>query len=212
MVAAKALSSRKSGANITAAIMSNYLNGEGKSWRDKAKAETSPVCLAFSDNNLVITGNDSPGPYDAAIDADFIRFQLLNENDTFTFETVLSHPSKLSFMKTARDRGFKNYLYFACTVDPAINIDRIAHRVELKGHYVPDTKVVKRYYESLALLQSLIPLTHRTFLFDNSEENAEIKVVAEIEGGKTFVPHTEYIPWWVNEYVVDTLFTQGGFL
>jgi predicted ABC-type ATPase len=198
------------GLNLTRESFDYYLRHQGQSWLDKATIENSPVYLTFSDNNLVVPGGSLPGQYDAAIAADFIRFQLLGQGDTFTFETVLSHPSKLGFMQSAKDLGFKNYLYFACTVDPAINLDRIARRVELKGHYVPDEKVVKRYYESLALLQSLIPLTHRTFLFDNSEENAEIKIVAEIEGGKTFIPHTDYIPWWVNEYVIDTLFPDGS--
>ena len=89
--------------------------------------------------------------------ADFIRFQLLAQNNTFTFETVLSHPSKLSFLQQARTLGYKNYLYFVCTVDPAINISRVAQRVALKGHDVPETKIVNRYYDSLALLPSLIP-------------------------------------------------------
>lgn len=199
------------GLNLTREPFDQYLREEGQSWLNKANIENSPVYLAFSNNNLVVVGGVSPGRYDAAIAADFIRFQLLKQGDTFTFETVLSHDSKLGFMQFAKGLGFKNYLYFVCTVDPAINLDRIARRVELKGHDVPDEKVVNRFYGSLALLESLIPLTHRTFLFDNSEENAEIKIVAEIEGGKTFKPHTEYIPWWVNEYVIDTLFPEEGF-
>ena len=64
-------------------------------------------------------------------------------------------------------------------------------------------------YASFSLLPSLIPLTYRTFLFDNSAENSEIKVVAELEGDNTFIPRTEQMPWWVYEHVIDPLFSRN---
>src|SRR5258708_4040523 len=128
------------------------------------------------------------------------------KNNTFTFETVLSHPSKLDFLKNARQRGYKNYLYFVCTVSPTINIARVAQRVALGGHDVPSDKIESRYYSSLALLSDLIPYTYHTYLFDNSSEDSEIALVAEIENGSAFIPKTEEIPWWIDEYVISKLF------
>jgi Uncharacterized protein conserved in bacteria len=58
---------------------------------------------------------------------------------------VLSHPSKISFLEQGKAAGFKNYLYFICTVSPEINIKRIHQRVQLGGHDVPEDKVRKRY-------------------------------------------------------------------
>ena len=43
-------------------------------------------------------------------------------------------------------------------------------------------------------------------LFDNSAENSEIKLIAEIEKGGTFIPQTGDIPWWVYDYVISPLF------
>jgi predicted ABC-type ATPase len=103
--------------------------------------------------------------------------------------------------------GYKNYLYFVCTVDPIININRVAQRVALKGHDVPQEKIINRYYSSLSLLPSLIPETYRTFLFDNSAENSEIKLIAEIEKGGTFMPKTGDMPWWMYDYVLSPLFS-----
>jgi predicted ABC-type ATPase len=57
----------------------------------------------------------------------------LKIEQTFTFETVLSHSSKLGFLQQAGQMGYKNYLYFVCTVDPTINIARVAQRVALGG-------------------------------------------------------------------------------
>jgi predicted ABC-type ATPase len=183
-----------------------YLSSEGKSWQEKAVKENTPINVYFSDNNIVIKAGRGTAIYDAAIVADFIRLELLAQNNTFTFETVLSHPSKLDFLRNARQRGYKNYLYFVCTVSPAINIARVAQRVQLGGHDVPSDKIESRYYSSLALLSDLIPHTYHTYLFDNSSEDSEITLVAEIENGSTFIPKTEEIPWWVDEYVISKLF------
>jgi predicted ABC-type ATPase len=183
-----------------------YLNAEGKSWQEKAAKENSPVNVYFSNNNIVVREGQLSAIYDAAIIADFIRLELLVQNNTFTFETVLSHPSKLDFLKNAGQRGFKNYLYFVCTVSPAINIARVAQRVLLGGHDVPADKIESRYYSSLALLSDLIPHTYHTYLFDNSSENSEIRLAAEIENGSIFIPKEEEIPWWVDEYVINKLF------
>jgi predicted ABC-type ATPase len=35
--------------------------------------------------------------------------------------------------------------HFVCTVDPAINIDRVAQRVALGGHDVPSDKIINRF-------------------------------------------------------------------
>ena len=98
---------------------------------------------------------------------------------------------------------------FVFMITPAINISRVDQRVTLRGHDVPQSKIVSRYYGSLALLPSLIPFTYRTFLFDNSAENSEIKLVGELEGDNTFIPRTEQMPWWAYEHVIDPIFSKS---
>jgi predicted ABC-type ATPase len=84
--------------------------------------------------------------------------------------------------------------YFVCTVSPAINIARVAQRVKLGGHDVPANKIESRYYSSLALLADLIPHTYHTYLFDNSSEDSEITLVAEIENGTDFILKADELP------------------
>ncbi|MHA4810793.1 hypothetical protein ACX0G9_21985 [Flavitalea flava] len=148
------------GLEIPPESFDKYLSSEGKSWLIKAAKENTPINIYFSDNNIVIKDGLMAAIYDAAIVADFIRLQLLTKNSTFTFETVLSHSSKLDFLKNAKECGYKNYLYFICTVSPAINIARVAQRVLLGGHDVPSDKIETRYFSSLALLSDLIPHTY----------------------------------------------------
>ena len=47
--------------------------------------------------------------YLAARIIDFIRFEFLTLKISFTFETVMSHDSKVDFLKQAQQKGFKTY-------------------------------------------------------------------------------------------------------
>lgn len=182
----------------------NYLNGEGNSWIDKAKNEGSSISLEAKENILLVKG--IPNPYDAALAADFIRHELLKKGETFTFETVLSHPSKISFIRKSKDKGFKNYLYFICTVSPSINIDRVKQRVKFGGHFVQEERIEKRYYQSLQVLPQLIPFCYRCYFFDNSSERKSIEPVAVIHSDASLEIKVEELPWWVEEYIVNTLY------
>ena len=53
---------------------------------------------------------------------DYIRLEFLRLKISFTFETVMSHISKVEFLQEAQRQGFKTYLYYVSTVDPLINI------------------------------------------------------------------------------------------
>ncbi len=122
-----------------------------------------------------------PGPYNsylAATLAEAVRQELLEEGKTFTFETVMSHRSKIEFMREARARGYRVYLYFVATDDPAINIDRVRSRVLQGGHPVADDKVIDRYHKSISLMTEACEVAHRAFIFDNS--GSKHKLLAEV--------------------------------
>lgn len=194
------------GLTIADTLFKTFINDQANSWAEKAIKENSAVTISCSNNQLIV--EEIPSAYDAALAADFIRHQLLLKQETFTFETVLSHPSKIEFLEQSLGLGFKNYLYFICTVNPVINIERIAQRIQLGGHAVPEEKIQKRYFESLGLLSSVIPLCHRVFLFDNSSEQRSIDPVAEIDENKDLIIHTDQLPWWVQDFVLDTLYNN----
>lgn len=191
--------------NLPDEVFETFLAGAGISWVQKAAIEKSTISLK-SIEGILITEN-KPSPYDSALAADFIRHQLLLKGETFTFETVLSHSSKIDFLKKAVENGYKNYLYFICTVDAAINISRVKQRVELGGHAVPEAKIISRYNDSLQVLSSIIPLCYRVYLFDNSIEEGSIKPVGEINNEGRLIIKTGELPWWVNDFVIKKLYT-----
>lgn len=139
--------------------------------------------------------------YFASVMADFLRQRLLDRQMSFTFETVMSHTSKVDFMKDAQSRGYRVYLYFVSTENPEINTDRVAIRVREGGHPVAATKVHERYYKSLQLLPEAIAISHRAYIFDNSEDHALL--LAEITNGVSLEFRTDEIPDWFFEAYVD---------
>jgi predicted ABC-type ATPase len=144
-----------------------------------------------------------PAPFDsylASVLADAIRRELLEEGKTFTFETVMSSPDKVDFMKEARNRGYRVYLYFVATDDPEINIDRVRRRVMLGGHPVPDDKVRKRYRKSIDLMTAACDVVHRAYIFDNSGSKHKLLVdVQNLADEVKLTLHTSRLnPWFVE--------------
>ena len=178
----------------------SFVKHKGIGWMHKAEKEKFHINIKV-DSGIIIA-KDIPTPYDAALSADFIRNMLINTHQSFTFETVMSHDSKTDFLKHAIDHDFKNYLYFICTVDPAINIQRVKQRVEFGGHDVPPEKIESRFFKSLKVLSTSIPYLHRAYFFDNSSENEDINFFAEINPNKEIVLSKEIIPWWFEEHVI----------
>ncbi|MCX6856118.1 MAG: zeta toxin family protein [Verrucomicrobia bacterium] len=145
--------------------------------------------------------------YFASVLADFLRQKLLAAQRTFTFETVMSHPSKVDLLKQAQEAGYRTYLYYVATDDPSINISRVENRVKLNGHDVPPDLVVKRYYRSLDLLMSAIWHTNRAYIFDNSTDNADRTHtwLAEITDGRNLELKMDQIPAWFKHAVLDKI-------
>ena len=136
---------------------------------------------------------------------DFIRMEFLKLKISFTFETVMSHISKVDFLKEAQKQGFKTYLYYVATVDPEINIGRVYYRVHVGGHAVPEQKIRDRYYRSLDLLMSAIEASDRAYIFDNSSHGEKAAFIAEIEKAEVLKlnPAVEYFPKWFVDKVLE---------
>jgi predicted ABC-type ATPase len=165
--------------------------------------------IIYSSNQLHFSGIliDS---YVASAVADFLRHCLLDAKLSFTFETVMSHPSKVEILEKAQRLGFRTYLYYVATDDPAINISRVENRVKLGGHAVPADRIESRYHRSIDLLNAAIACTNRAYIFDNSGDHADRKQtwLAEVTEGKTLELKSDRIPGWFKRAVLDKIQPQ----
>jgi predicted ABC-type ATPase len=159
--------------------------------------------ISISNNKIYFQGNANS--YIASDIASFIREQLLEQQQSFAFETVFSHESKLQFMKKAKSLGYKVYFYFLATDDPEININRVNVRVDKKGHAVDPKKIVQRYYRSLDLLYDAVKTSSREYIFDNSGKYFDL--IAEVEGGRKveILDFVRQTPNWFVEYLFNKI-------
>jgi predicted ABC-type ATPase len=118
---------------------------------------------------------------------------------------VMSSPDKVALLKQAQALGYRTYLYYIATEDPAINVARVQARVNLGGHDVPEDKIVSRYARSLDLLLEAVRYTNRAYLFDNSREGSERLWVAEITGGKELELKCDPMPLWFQKSVWEKI-------
>ena len=159
--------------------------------------------LSFAKGRLDFR-NIEVNSYFASVVGDLLRQLLMERKASFTFETVMSHPSKVDFLVQAQSLGYRTYLYFVATDDPTINISRVRNRVKLGGHSVPEDKIEERYHRSLGLLMDAIKYTNRAYVFDNSGDNADGKHtwLAEITDGQKLELKTNTIPAWFARTVL----------
>lgn len=134
--------------------------------------------------------------YIASFIATYLAEKLIETKQSFCFETVLSHPSKLTLLEMANKIGYKTYLYFVCTDNWQLNIERVRLRVKQGGHAVDEEKIKERYFRSLGLFAKTASLTNTAYLLDNSEE---FELMAELRDGKLQYESSKY-PDWLKIY------------
>ena len=105
---------------------------------------------------------------------------------SFAFETVFSTKDIPTFLKAAKQKGYKIVLHYILTERAEINIARVAKRVREGGHDVPREKIIERYDLTTAILPRLIDFADNAIVYDNSgaklnffliKENNEIKIL-----------------------------------
>lgn len=137
--------------------------------------------------------------YFASVAADFLRQKLLERRVSFSFETVMSSHDKVALLEKAQSIGYRTYLYYIATDDPAINVSRVKTRVNLGGHDVPEEKIVSRYERSIGLLVQAVKHSHRAYIFDNSRQSGERLWVAEITDGRDLELKCDPMPRWFQK-------------
>ena len=169
---------------------------------EKSKSSGYKIDVEIKEN-IIVNPFKTTHSYEGALVSLFLREKLIENNENFCFETVMSHHSKLKEIEAAKNLGYTAYLYFICTDDPEINISRIENRVAKGGHTVADEKVITRYPKTLENLYPAISLCDKSYLFDNSGE--ELTLIAEIQEDsslKLAVNETDF-PNWFKIYVLN---------
>lgn len=131
----------------------------------------------------------------AAEQSQEIRERCLHDRQSLAFETVLSSPDKVDFIKRAKAAGFFVRLFFVGTDDPTINAKRVALRVLEGGHDVPIPKIITRYTRSLALGAVVAQIADRAYFYDNSVEDQAARLLFRVADNQLVKTYGPLNPW-----------------
>jgi len=116
-----------------------------------------------------------------------MRNTLLEEGKPFSFETVMSHPSRINELQRLKLGNYAVMLTFITTNDPQKNVQRVAQRVRDKtttGHDVPVDKIISRYERTLDLLPKAVEIADASYIYDNSYDGKDATLQAAIHGNE----------------------------
>jgi len=170
-------------------------NGAGKTTFYRTYLRASGLRFVNADGIAMDLGVD---PYKAAGIADGLRRQLLDQRESFIFETVFSDPvgDKLRFLQQAEESGYTTVLFFIGIDGPSTSDDRVAMRVLKGGHDVPPEKIIARYPRVMNNLKRALVQLSNVRVYDNSNLKKPYRLVFKKEDGLKTVLHKP-IPQWL---------------
>ena len=171
-------------------------NGAGKS--TFYHAHLKPIALRFL-NADVVAKELNIDAYAAAKIVARLRDELIEQRESFVFETVFSDPvgDKLEFLKKSAQSGYTVVLCFIGIRDVRTSEVRVAMRVSQGGHDVPTKKLNDRFPRILVNLKLAIRELPHVWIFDNSDLRVPFRQVAIFESGR-LVSKMKAIPKWLN--------------
>ncbi|MFC3120752.1 AAA family ATPase [Agaribacter flavus] len=138
--------------------------------------------------------------YEAAKQIEKLRRLFLASHQSFCFETVFSHPSKVDFIADAKARNFNINLYVIhIDSSPETNIARVNNRIKQGGHSVPEQKISERIPRMLNNVKLAIPLCDTVSFYDNTDEKETHKCVAILQSNQ--IKKFRALPNWVKSII-----------
>lgn len=174
-------------------------NGAGKSTFYGAHLKATGLPLVNADVLASELGVDA---YRAAELAGALREKLLEQQESFVFETVFSDPvgEKIGFLQRAAGAGYNVILCFIGIADPAMSEERVAMRVTQGGHDVPAEKLATRFPRTLENLRKSIRTLPHVLVFDNSDLSDPYRQIAIFHNGEAdFL--SKSLPAWMREII-----------
>ena len=117
----------------------------------------------------------------------------MNKGISFNQETTLTGKSMINNILKAKSLGYKIIMNYVGLSSPELAIQRVAYRVSMGGHGIPEEDIKRRYYVSLSKLKELMPLIDELYIYDNSNH---MNLVAKTIAGYLTLLDTDCL--WLN--------------
>jgi predicted ABC-type ATPase len=169
-------------------------NGAGKTTFFESHLKSTGLRFLNAD---VVARELEVDAYESARVIAALRTELVNQRESFIFETVLSDPvgDKLGFLKHGAELGYAVVLCFVGIADAGTSEQRVAMRVSQGGHDVPPGKLVERFPRTLANLAKAIRDLPCVLVFDNEDLSFPFRHVASYANGEAIMLEKPLPPW-----------------
>lgn len=171
-------------------------NGSGKSTCGPAILQNIFQISEFVNADTIATGLSAFQPGDVAIEASRIMLNRLKElasrKENFAFETTLSSRTFATWIAKIKKNGYQFSLVYFWLRNADLAVERVAARVRLGGHNIPEQIIRRRYQTSLSNFFALYQqIADNWYFYDNSEANNPILVAkgAFKESLEVYQPH-----------------------
>ncbi len=177
-------------------------NGAGKTTFYEAHLRPAGLRFVNADELASELGVDA---YEAAELAGRLRETLLDQGESFVFETVFSDPvgDEVAFLKDASARGYTVVLCFVGIDGPSVSEERVAMRLLQGGHDVPSKKLRERYPRTQRNLAIAIRELPHVLVYDNGDLRRPFRKVAEFKEGKVIELHSP-LPRWLPRTIMSS--------
>lgn len=148
-------------------------NGAGKTTASFTVLPEMLNCREFVNADEIAKGLSPFNPEGVAIQAGRLMIDriihLLKDGETFAFETTLATRSYVNLIQRAQKRGYFVTLLFFSLSSPEQAVARVAKRVSLGGHNIPNDVILRRYEAGLQnFFELYTPICDYWTLYDNS--------------------------------------------
>lgn len=167
-------------------------NGAGKSTSAAKLLRGALNVDEFVNADTIAQGLSAFAQERVAFQAGRIMLNRLNElasaRASFGFETTLASRSYATWLRQLQVTGYEVHLLFLWLPTADMAVARVADRVRLGGHNVPEGTIRRRHAGGLANLRELyLPLANSWKVIDNTRIDRSPLIAAGIRDGATEV-------------------------
>jgi predicted ABC-type ATPase len=178
-------------------------NGSGKSTAAPVLLQNTVHINDFVNADVIAQGLSAFQPEKAAIQAGKVMLtrikQLANANSDFAFETTLASRTFAGWISILKNKNYKFHLMFLWLKSVDLAVSRVADRVRMGGHAIPEEIIQRRYVAGLKnFFKMYSPIADSWQFYDNSEDDG-LALIASKNQEKIRIENKE-----IWEYLVET--------
>jgi predicted ABC-type ATPase len=164
-------------------------NGVGKTTAAPSLLRRAWGVTEFVNADIIAQGISMFDAEGAAMEAGRVMLKRLHElgekRADFAFETTLASRSFAPWIVELKARGYRFRLHYLWMPSADLAVTRVAERVSLGGHNVPEDTIRRRYENGLRnFFRVYAPLAERWRFYDNRGRNAA-RLIAEGSANET---------------------------